>query len=411
MRRLLPLLLPLLAHAADHPDLPPEAAVARALAGHPAVMAAQAGLAVEAANRERLVAGPHEFTLRLEGARRREVPQGMSYTEQAVGLERTLRLPGKGSLDAELGDAALEEARHALGEARHETARQLLAAWFDWQRELAAAAEWQTQVELMQRQQEVAGKRVAAGDAARLELLQAEAQRVQAEAQWRQAESRAALAAEDFTLRFPGMPLSTPRIPVAPQALEGAAGQWLEWLRDHNHELLRATAASQRQRLLARRSDADRLPDPTLGLRAARERDGQERLLGLQLSLPIGGGARAAASRAALAEADAAAAREAQVRLKADADSRRALAQAAASLENWQRLAAVAARLEESAVLLDKAWRLGEGQFGELQAARRQAAEARLATAQARLDARERYYRVLLDAHRLWDFDGAGQVP
>jgi len=70
----------------------------------------------------------------------------------------------------------------------------------------------------------------------------------------------------------------------------------------------------------------------------------------------------------------------------------------------------VAARLEESALLLDKAWRLGEGQFGELQAARRQAAEARLATAQARLDARERHYRVLLDAHRLWDYDGAGQA-
>jgi outer membrane protein TolC len=335
----------------------------------------------------------------------------VSYVEQAVGIERAIRLPGKGSLDAALGEVTLQEANYALGDARHETSRRLLRGWFDVQREQAAALEWQIQVDLLRRQLEVAKRRVAAGDAARLEALQAEAQLIQAEAQWAQAQSRVRLAGDDFSLQFPTIPLPGQPTSLAPISLDEVADSWLERLREHNHELLRAVAASQRQQLLARRSDADRLADPTLGLRLARERDGQERLLGLQLSIPIGGSARAAVSRAALAEADAAAAREAQVRQRVDAENRRSLTQAGAALAQWQRLATVAAQMEHNVALLDKAWRLGEGQFADLQLARRQAAEARLAAVQARLDASENRYRVLLDAHELWDLDERDDPP
>jgi len=59
--------------------------------------------------------------------------------------------------------------------------------------------------------------------------------------------------------------------------------------------------------------------------------------------------------------------------------------------------------MEENVRLLEKAWRLGEGQFAELQTARRQAIEARLAASMARLEASEARYRLLLDAHQLWN--------
>jgi len=65
----------------------------------------------------------------------------------------------------------------------------------------------------------------------------------------------------------------------------------------------------------------------------------------------------------------------------------------------------VAARMAENAQLLDKAWRLGEGQFADLQFARRQAGEAQLAAVRAQLDANESRYKVLLDAHELWVLD------
>ena len=125
----------------------------------------------------------------------------------------------------------------------------------------------------------------------------------------------------------------------------------------------------------------------------------------MSTSIPIPGAARAAASRAELAGVNAAAAREAQVKAKVEAEAQRTLIEAEASYRQWEQLAAVSSRMTETAELLDKAWRLGEGQFPDLQFARRQAIDARLAAVRAQADANEAYYRVLLDAHELWAMD------
>ncbi len=132
------------------------------------------------------------------------------------------------------------------------------------------------------------------------------------------------------------------------------------------------------------------------------ERDGQERVVGVQVTIPLPGGARAASARAGVAEASAASAREAHVLARAEAEARRTVSLAQSGYEQWLRLADVAARMDENTRLLEKAWRLGEGQFAELQTARRQAIEARLAATQAHLEANEARYRLLLDAHQLW---------
>lgn len=397
-----------MAAAADHPDLPPAAAVDRALHAHPAVRAAEAGLGVGEARRNLISAGPHEFTVKLEGQRRREVPIDVNYHESAIGIERAIRLPGKGARDAALGAITAEQARHAYGDALHETSRLLLKSWFDWRREAAAAAEWQAQTGILKRQHEAVGKRVGAGDAARLEAMLSEAQLTQAEAQLAQAQLRAELAADGLRREFPALPLPTGTPDPAtgePPRLAPPMDQWREKMLAENHELAVARTAARREQLAAQRADAERLPDPTLGLRIGRERDGQERIVGIQLSVPLPGSARAAAADVARGEADMAAAREAQTLIKVEAEAHRTLAQAGAAHDHWQRLAGVAARMEDNAALLDKAWRLGEGQFADLQLARRQAVEARLAAAQARLDAAEAYYRVLLDAHELWPLD------
>ncbi|HEX8962269.1 MAG TPA: hypothetical protein VF801_04635, partial [Rhodocyclaceae bacterium] len=90
---------------------------------------------------------------------------------------------------------------------------------------------------------------------------------------------------------------------------------------------------------------------------------------------------------------------------KAEGDARRSFQAAQAAYLQWQRLADAADRIGDNARLLEKAWRYGEGQIGDLLTARRQAAEARLAAIQARFDASEMRYRLLLDAHELWPLD------
>lgn len=411
MKQLLILLLfPLAVLAADPPDLPPTSQVAQALRAHPLVRAAGAGVHLEAANRDRLEAGPHEFALRLSSQQRRDRPLDLTYREHEVGIERAIRLPGKAAKDAQLGAAGIEQARFALGDAVHESARLLLGRWFEWQREAAAAREWAAQVETLQRQHDVVGKRVGAGDAAKLEELLSGAQLAQAQAQLEQAQGRRDRAAMEFSQAFPGIALPAEESVAAPepQAIADSPEAWRERILTHNHELAVARSAARRGQLAAQRLDAERLPDPMLGVKFGSERDGQERIVGLQLTIPLPGAARAASARAGQAEADAAGAREALVLARAEAEARRTFSLAQNSRSQWQRLADVAMRMEDNARLLDKAWRLGEGQFADLQTARRQAIEARLAAAQARLEANEARYRLLLDAHELWDIDVAG---
>ncbi len=404
------LLLCPLAALAEPPDLPPTAQVEKALRIHPLVRAAGAGVQIEQANRDRLEAGPHEFALSLSSQRRRDRPLDWTYRDHEIGLERAIRLPGKAAKDAELGAVGIEQARFALGDALHESARLLLARWFEWQRDAAAAREWAAQVTILQRQHEVVEKRVGAGDAAKLEGLLSGAQLAQIQAQLAQAQGRRDRAAMELAQAFPeiSLPAAAEAVMVPePQAIADSAETWRERILGHSHELAVARSASRRGQLAAQRLDAERLPDPTLGVKFGSERDGQERIVGLQLSIPLPGEARAAGARVGQAEAGVAAAREALVLARVEAEARRTLSLAHGAHAQWRRQDDVATRMEENARLLEKAWRLGEGQFVELQTARRQAIEARLAATLARLEANEARYRLLLDAHELWDFEVA----
>lgn len=397
-----------LAWAADYPDLPPAAQVTQALRAHPVVRAAAAGVRVEEANRDRLDAGPHEFALRLATQQRRDRPAEQRYRDHEIGIERAIRLPGKAALDAGIGAAGVAEAQFALGDALHESGRQLLARWFEWRRESAAANDWQAQLDVLREQDAAVRKKVGAGETARLEALQSGAQLAQAEAQLAAAQSRRERAAIELRQHFPDIVLPGHVSLLPPEAMSGepaAQERWRERILVANHELAVARSTTQRRRLETGRLDAERLPDPTLGLAVGSERNGQERIIGLQLTIPLPGAARAAGVRAGLAEAEAAAAREALVQARVEADAHRTIDAAMSSYTQWQRLADVALRMEENARLLEKAWRLGEGQFAELQAARRFAIEARLAATRAQLDAGEARYRLLLDAHALWDGD------
>ncbi|MCX7627616.1 MAG: TolC family protein [Methylophilaceae bacterium] len=402
------LLLPAcLSHAADYPDLPPTSQVERALRTHPRVIAAFAGLRAGEAHHERLKAGPYEFALRVTGQQRRDRSLDQSYYEHEVGVERSIRLPGKAALDNEIGRVMTSQASHALGDALHESARELLAGWFKWLRADAEMRDWLRQVEILQTQLAVVQKKVAVGESAKLELLLAEAQLAQAEASLTQAKQRRDLAAIELRQYFPAIVLPEGVAPSLPENIaEGADAltHWQQRMLAENHELAMARAAAQQRRLEAARLEADRVPDPTLGLTLGSERDGQEHVVGLHLTIPLPGAARTASARAGDAEAEAAAAREAQVLARIEAASRQTIEAVASSYRQWQRLADVAQRMEENVRLIEKAWRLGEGQFSELQMARRQAIEARLAATQAQLDANEARYRLLIDAHELWDF-------
>ncbi len=411
-RRLLALLLatlPLHAFAqspADAPDLPPKAQVLEALLGSPMVRAAGSQIDAEEARARRLAAGTHEWTVRLTDQQRRvrATPDGR-YNEWNVGVERALRLPGKSELDRQLGAAGVAGARISRGDALHESSRALLGNWFDWRRELASAAQWRSQRDILARQSRVVKRRVELGDAPRLENLQADAALAQAEGQLAQAAGRAQVAAESLRRMYPALSLPADVPETAPVALDADTATWIRAILDHNHELGVARAESARARIGASRADAERRPDPTIGAHMARDRDGEERILGLSLSVPLSGAGRRADADAAVAVAEAASWREAGVLRRVEAEAAALHRRATAAHTGWQSQQAAADALGKSAELTERAWQLGEGTLAETLAARRLAHDARLAARLAGLDASEARYRLLLDAHQLWPVD------
>ncbi len=390
------------------PNLPPREAVIQVLRAQPSVQAAGGQIQVEEANRRRLEAGNHEWSLRLGGQQRKATPNGSPnerFTEWNAAVERPLRLPGKAALDSEIGSLGVNLAETAQGDTLHESSRNLLKSWFIWLRESATAAQWREQSALLEQQSKALKRRLQLGDTSRLEQIQAEAAQAQAEAQLAQARVRQRSAHEDLRRRFPGLPLQEQESVAAPEAVKGTAEEWINAILEHNHELALARGEAQRAQSLAGRSSRERLPDPTVGVQFSRERGGEENVMGAYISIPLPGSARFAASDASRAQVGVASSREAAVRQRIEAEAAQLYATAVAAVDSWQSSRIAAEHLTRAAEMTTRSYQLGEGTLGDLLAGRRLANEARLAARLMQLEALELRYRLLLDAHQLWDFD------
>jgi outer membrane protein TolC len=179
----------------------------------------------------------------------------------------------------------------------------------------------------------------------------------------------------------------------------------------HNHELgvLQETAAQHDA--LARRAQAERQPDPTIGLRAFNERNSRERGLGVILTIPFGGERRDAEARSQFAAAEAARQQAEAMRRDVTREAQLAVTRAQLSLSLWQAArdarAAHAASLERQR----RAYELGEIGLAERLQTERLDADAALAELRARADAHEASLRVQVDGHALWDWDDEADAP
>lgn len=392
----------------EYPDLPSQQAVQQALQNYPAVLAAQAGIQAGEAMRERLEAGEHEFNLNAGTARRRIRDSSETPRDWSVGLERALRLPRKAELDGALGQQQVVLAHNTHGDAMHEAGRKLLAGWFSWLRERAQSEQWQQQVGILKQQLDVVARRVKAGDAARLEEDLAQAALMQAEMSLQQARLRMDNATAAFVRHFPSLVLPQQPVSAEPRLLEHALAYWLDLGLDHNHELLLARAETKIAQISARRADADKIPDPSLGLHYLSERDGSERVTGLSVSIPLPGGARRAASAESSARAEMAAQQEALVLRRLEAEISASYNNAKAAYTSWQSANIAGELMGRNEEKIARAYALGEMNLNDLLLARRQGMEARLTASLARLEAAETRYRLLLDTHQLWPLGREG---
>lgn len=384
--------------------LPPEPVVRRTLDALPQLRLGALGNELAAAEQSRLNAGPHEWTVGAGASQRRVEGEGR-YREQELSAQRAIRWFGKAEQDRKIGEQGVSLAEAQRADAWHEACRVLMQDWYAALRTQATLQRLSEQHALVLQLKSAAERRVKAGDSPALEVMQADTELRRSEALLEQARQDVALASTLLATTYGHLP--EPQLASLPEPQREADDMPAQVARitEDNHELALAQVEAQLYGLKARRAASERMPDPTLGIRTTRERDGQERTLGLTLSIPLGGAARSAETSAATVRARMADERVTQVKTKVQLDARRAVSEQRHSYQIWTSLRQVAEQSTRQAHLTERAYQSGESTLSDALLSRRQALDAALAAQTAQINALAAAARVQLDAHALWSID------
>ncbi len=396
--------------------LPDPKAAEAALWASPMAAQARGEFAAQALKSQGLQQGRDEWKLDAEVDQRRiQTTPSDNQTEWGLALSRPIRMPARAEADRALAGALNAYAEASLGEALHESGRQLLALWFDWLTQASQSKLWQAQIELAERQLAAVNARIRLGEAPRAERVNAEAALAQVRLQQQQAATRLQQARNRLRAQFPDLPLMADAALPDPAKPADSVDGYVDAVLEHNHELFRARRQADVLQAEARQRARHRSVDPTVGVFYRNEMGGNEHVLGLGVGLTLPGGARRtdqqAAEQLASTAQDAAIRLEQRLRQEARADFETAAAEA----ENWQQADRAAKALAEAARLAARAYSLGEGGLDQVLVSRRLALEGELMAQQAQLNALSALARLQLDAHRLWaldvDADGAHAHP
>ena len=382
-------------------DLPPTVQAQAWIDKDLTVVEARRALAAAGHGAAVLAAGPHEWTANASTQRRRVGGVG-NTTEWSVGVERGIRIGGKAGLDRELGDVDIVIARARVGEARHEAARALSDLWLNWLAAHSAQALLKEQLSFAEANLAAVDKRKRAGDASALDLSIAQSDLAEVRRQASQADSNLAKAHAKLKLRFPEAPLvpsalSDPAEPMWPEA------RWRERIVAEADPLKAAEGQVRKAELTASRTRADKLPDPTVGVFTSTEAFRNERVVGISVSIPFGGAVREQRLQQSLQEAEVARAALDRTRQGIEIEIAETHADAVGGLERWRIAERGAEAARESARLTQRAYTLGEVDLQSLLLVRRQSLEALRAAGEARADALRWNYRLLIDAHLIWN--------
>jgi cobalt-zinc-cadmium efflux system outer membrane protein len=384
--------------------LPPETVVRQTLEKLPQLRSSAMNIDLAKSGKARLESGSYEWSVRA-GASRRTDQSGDRFDEQELLVERPVRWFGKADKDLAIGNKGMLMAEAGYADAWHEAGRGLMKDWFDALREMAATRKLTEQREVAERLLMIAEKRVKAGDAARLELLQADTESKRVAAMVQQSQLRQDQAMQMLALSYPGLP--QPRITTlpAPQPLLESRAYWFDKITNDNHELTLAQAEADLLLLQAGRVASDRMPDPTVGLRTSRERSGRENVYSIVIAIPFAGPARTADANSATLKANMASERVTQTQIRITSAAQRLITESSRTYDIWQTMARIQQQSQQQAAIMMSAYQLGEATITDALNTRRQALDAALAAESAQIDALAAYARLRLDAHLLWSFE------
>lgn len=356
---------------------------------------------------ESIATGPEEFVLRGNSQNRNVSADAIPgiYREFSGGIERPFRMWGKAGVDENIATATRSYANHEYNDTLHEASKDLLSSWFGYLKSLQTRIVAERNSQLGNQIAHITQFRHKVGDVARLDSQLAAAEQGRLRAMLEMAKANELSSAAAFSQKYPKIKLikqiSWPSIPTMDAKRDMLKQTYLE----RNHELKLAKSDSETSTLKAKRAELDRIPDPTVGVYAANEFGGSEKIYGLTVSFPIPSGSRSSNAKSASAEATTAHYKAVDTERKVSIEFDQLWSQMLSRKAASDSLVEAATIQNKAALAAEKAYVLGEGSISDLIAARKAANENQLAADLMRLDALETYYRVKLDLHQIWDFD------
>jgi cobalt-zinc-cadmium efflux system outer membrane protein len=278
-----------------------------------------------------------------------------NYQEWDVSLEHDVRLPGKRQLDRSVAGAQIARAAAIVEDTQRTVTVAVLEDWYHCvaatARAKRAADEQRTATILSQSVE----KRRSAGEAAQLDATLAAAELAAMDAEV--AATNEALRSAQDLLVARGLPPScaSATLKDAPPLVSRAA---IDPSKDP--AVRAASAAAELAAFQAERAQAERLPDPSVGIRYAQERGGLERIAGIFVSVPLPSGRAAAEAAHAAALARIAESERRQTEWKTTTRINSLLARLRTARAQWQPLDAAARLRSDAAERILHAYNLGE---------------------------------------------------
>lgn len=305
--------------------------------------------------------------------------------EWSIGLSRGVRLANKAAAAEDWAQRLREWADADLAQAWLLLGREALSDAGELALAQQQASLWRAHADNLTAQHQGLRRRHELGDAARQDVILADAARAQADSQASLADQRARSLQSRWWVRYPGLPMPVDTVsslgtpPASADEIEMRLSQHPQWV-----------AAERRVfalRAQARQAQAERQPDPVMGVQYGRERSGAERVIGVSLSWPIGADVRSSQAAAQLAEAESAHAELEDLRRSLLADLGRWSAEASQSLEGAQACEHALRQTELAEQAVRRGQAMGQVSASEVLQLQRQLIDQRQAAAQARVAA------------------------
>lgn len=417
-----------------NPFLPSETKAVAALKGHPKVREARVMANTKRIEADIAKTSPYEWEagVSLRSRKDRTVTTGSGTAmDQELNLSRSIRLPGKQRIKDRQSDSLQMLGETMYGDSLHEASLSLGQQWLECQRLESRADLYEVLGQELKGFSTQQAKRLKAGEISNVEATQAQLALQQIQIEVAQNDKQLRTVRSGIRLEFPallndqakkqcGESNWADRLNSAvntgtdnnPDAMDAdptfdlaVQSQWVETMVKLSHPLKIRRIETEVLRDQSQLSKAEMLPDPKVGLSYAMERDNAEQIIGLHLSMPLGGTVRKNQSRLSSSELE-----YSETALKTLAQQTEL--QASQSVLDWQqsRRAAVLSwnQAKFSANLLkslEKAYLLGESSATDLTLARQQAHRSRMDAIDGKYNALQMQARLLINLHKMWDVD------